>query len=332
MLTSYGDISPRTAAYAVAAMLVRAQPYLVLEKFLQPYPLPKNSTKVAKFRRYESLPVATTPLVEGVTPAGKTLTVTDVTATLQQYGDFVTITDVVADTHEDPVFMQAQDVIGEQAAQTVEAVRFGILKAGTNVMRAGGVASRALVATAYSLNMQRKMTRALKRQNAQYITRVVSSTPNFNQESTEAGYVAFVHPDLEPTIRGLAGFINVKDYGSTPPYEFEIGAVEDVRYIRSTIFEPWTDAGAAGATMIGTTDPAVAVDVYPILMLAANAAGSVPLKGEAALTPMVLNPGVPREGDPLGQRGYVSWKTMTTAVILNQAFMIRGEVAVLELT
>ncbi len=329
-VTVYGDITPRTAAFAVAKMLVRAQPYLVLEKFLQPFPLPKNSTKVAKFRRYEALSLTGTDLVEGVTPAGKTLTVSDVTATLQQFGDFVTISDVIADTHEDPTFMQAQDVIGEQAAQVVELNRYSKLKAGTNVVYAND-SSRAAVNTVYSLNMQRKMTRALKRQNARYITRIVSSTPNFNQEATEAGFVAFVHTDLETTIRGLSGFINVKDYGSTTPYEFEIGSVEDVRYIRSTIFEPWADAGGAGSTMIATTSAASAVDVYPILILAADAAGTVPLKGEASLTPMVLNPGVPREGDPLGQRGYVGWKTMTTTVILNQAFMVRGEVAVLEL-
>jgi len=37
-VTSYGDISPRTAAYAVAQMLKRGLPYLVLEKFGQSLP------------------------------------------------------------------------------------------------------------------------------------------------------------------------------------------------------------------------------------------------------------------------------------------------------
>ena len=32
-MTTYGDISPRTAAYAAVELLKRAMPYLCLEKF-----------------------------------------------------------------------------------------------------------------------------------------------------------------------------------------------------------------------------------------------------------------------------------------------------------
>lgn len=331
-LTSYGDISPRTAAFAVAKMLRRALPYLVIEKFGQSYPIPTNSSKVAKFRRYEALALATTPLTEGVTPTGKTLTATDVTATLEQYGDFVTISDVIQDTHEDPVFSEAQQILAEQAAQTVETIRFNILKAGTNVYYASGAANRAATNAAISLSDQRKVTRGFKRQNARMITKKVASTANFNTESTEPGYVALIHPDLENDVRALAGFINVKDYGNMTPYEHEIGAVEDCRYIRSTIFDSWADAGGttgAGTTYVSTSGSNV--DVYPILYIAADAYGLVPLKGKDSLTPMVKNPGMPSDSDPLGQRGFVSWKAMTTACILNQLWMARLEVAASEL-
>ena len=86
MATTYGDISPRTAAYAEKELLKRGLPYLVLEKFGQAKPLPENSTKVMKFRRYNALPNTPQALTEGVTPTGQNLTVTDVTATLAQYG------------------------------------------------------------------------------------------------------------------------------------------------------------------------------------------------------------------------------------------------------
>jgi N4-gp56 family major capsid protein len=43
---------------------------------------------------------------------------------------------------------------------------------------------------------------------------------------------------------------------------------------------------------------------------------------------MVLNPGKPSKSDPMAQRGYVSWKTWYTAVILNDLWMARLEVAV----
>lgn len=330
----YGAISPRTAAYVVKNLLTRALPYLVLEKFGQTYVIPNNSTKSAKFRRYEALALATSPLVEGVTPAGKTLTFTDITANLQQYGDFVPLTDVIADTHEDPVFSEVQTIIAEQAAQTVEAVRYGVLKAGTNVFYMNG-AQRDAVNTAFTgatgLAMQRKISRGFKRQNARYITKITASSPNFNTQAVQAAYVGLVHPDCETDIRGITGFINAKDYaapgGALSEYEF--GAVEDVRYIRSTVFSSFADAGAAKGTMVSTTG--TLADVYPVLFVAADAYGIVPLKGKDSITPIVLNPGNPSDSDPLGQRGSVGWKTMTTAVILNQLFMARLETAATDL-
>lgn len=319
----YGDITPRTAAYAVAQMLKRGVPYLVIEKFGQTYPIPTKSTKVAKFRRYNALPLATTPLVEGVTPAGNRVTVTDVTATLAQYGDFVPFSDVIEDTHEDPFLQQLTEVLGEQAAQTVETLRWNVLIAGTNVFLANG-SLRTDVNQPISLALQRKCTRALKRQNGNQITSVVSSTPAFSTEPVEAAYIALCHPDVENDIRNITGFIPTKKYGTVTPWQNEIGAVEDVRYLRSTIFTSFADAGGTTSTMVSTTG--TNADVYPVLYLAKDAFGIVPLKGKDSLTPMIVNP-KPAPGDPLGQRGTAGWKTMQTSVILNDAWMVRAEVA-----
>lgn len=84
MATIYGDISPRTAAYAEKELLKRGIPYLVIEKFGQAKSLPEGNSKVIKFRRYTALPTTPTTLTEGVTPAGQQLAAEDVTATLNQ--------------------------------------------------------------------------------------------------------------------------------------------------------------------------------------------------------------------------------------------------------
>jgi len=60
--TAYGDISPRTAAYAEKQLLARAIPFMVLEKFGQSKPLPANNSKTIVFRRYNALPNAPTAL------------------------------------------------------------------------------------------------------------------------------------------------------------------------------------------------------------------------------------------------------------------------------
>lgn len=343
-ITQYGDISPRVAAYAVSELLKRGLPFLILEKFGQVYSLPTNSTKVAKFRRYFlagatgaagtgdptqpfSTPLALTPLVEGVTPSGKRLSNQDYTATLQQYGDYVTITDVVLDTAEDGVLKQATEALGESAAQTIETIRFNILKAGTNVFWGNGT-TRSGVNTTITLAMQRSITTALNRQNAKRITSVVKSTPDYRTEPIEAAYIGLVSPDMETDIRNMAGFIPTKQYGTVTPWENEIGSVESVRYLSSTVFAPFADAGAAisGITPAIRSTSGTLADVYPVLYLARDAFGIVPLKGKDALTPMVVNP-KPQAGDPLAQRGTVGWKCMTTAIILNDAWMARLEVA-----
>lgn len=341
----YGDITPRQAAFSVANLLKRAQPLLVIERFGQVYVLPKNNTRVAKFRRYflenstgsvsgnagnAGMPLALTPLVEGVTPAGRKLSNKDYTVQLEQYGDFVGFTDVIMDIHEDmpAVLRELTDILGEQAAQTVETLRFNVLKAGTNVFYANQVASRSLVAAKITLADQRRVTTALNRQNARKITSVVASKPDFNTKSVEAAYVAVVHPDLETDIREMTGFKPVADYGPhTSPWEGEIGSVEQVRYIATTVAKPFLAAGvvvASAPTM--RSNGGVNIDVYPVLYFARDAFGIVPLKGHSSMTPMVVNP-KPAPGDPLGQRGTVGWKLWTATVILQEAFMVRLEVA-----
>ena len=342
-VTQYGDISPRTVAYVVRELLKRAAPYLVFEKFGQTYPIPQNNTQTAKFRRYYLsgstgsagaygssaqpdaffVPLATTALVEGVTPAGRKLANTDYTVQLKQYGDFVTITDVVEDTHEDPVLSEATTIMSEQAAYTIETIRYNVLKAGVNVFWAnGGV--RTSVNTVVTRDLQRQVTAQLLRQNAKLITSTVRSTPDFRTEPVEAAFVAVCHPDLESDVRNMTGYINTKQYGTVTPWENEIGSVERVRYLTTTISTPFADGGGAKLTMRSTTG--TNADVYPILFFARDAYGIVPLKGKDSLTPMVVQPR-PAPGDPLGQRGTVGWKAWQSAIILQDAFMVRLEVA-----
>lgn len=343
-MVTYGDISPAVAAYSVVRMLKRAMPYLHLEKFGQTYPLPTNSTQTAKFRRYFlsgaggsagtatpgsdfSIPVAITPLVEGVTPQGRTLDNQDYTVTLAQYGDYVTITDVILDTHTDSILQQTTDILGESAAMTVETLRFNVLKAGTNVFLANSVGARGSIITKISLADQRRVTTSLNRQNAKKITQVVKSSADFNTQSVEAAYMAVCHPDLETDLRSMTGFKPVSDYGPhTTPFEGEVGSVEQVRYLCSTVIAPWADTGGTAVTNgLRYTTANTACDVYPILYFGRDAFGLVPLKGKSSITPMVVNP-KPAAGDPLGQRGTVGWKLWTATVILQEAFMARLEV------
>lgn len=326
--TTYGDISQRTAAYAAVNALTHAQPILVLSKFGQSKPLPRNKSDNIKFRRPIPLAINLTPLVEGVTPLGQQMRYEDVPVTIQQYGDVIKITDKVEDLSEDPVLMDASTLSGEQAAETIEMVIWGVLKGGTNVIYVNGT-QRTDVNSVLSLNALRKASRTLKSNRGRQHTSMLSASPNYGTSPIEGGYIAFGHTDIEADVRNLPGFIPVAEYGSRRALcPEELGTVENMRFILSPLLEPFEDGGGTAATNSTKTTGGTAADIYPLIITAKEAYGLVPLKGEGAITPAVLNPGVPTKSDPLGQRGYVSWKTYFAAVRLNEAWMVRLELAV----
>jgi len=327
-IQTYGDISPRTAAYAMAPLLKRHDAEMILEKFGQAFPLPTKSTKVAKFRRYEALPLATTALVEGVTPSGTKPTITDYTATLEEFGDFIPYSGFMMDTHEDPILQEYGSLCVQQAAETVETLRWNVIKAGSQVgYTNGGITT---VNTPINLSAQRTATAAMLRQRAHYISEVVSSSANYRTEPVEAGFVAIHHPDVTNDIRNMQGYIPAKQYaGQAKLFPGEHGSVEDVRYCRSVLFTPFLGStgvyGGASTTMRNTGGFA---DVYSVLYISKDAYGIVPLKGSNAMSLIAHNPGSSGTGDPLNQRGTLGWKVAQTSVILNDLWLYRLHCAV----
>lgn len=330
--TSYGSVSQRTAAWAAREMLAHAEPVLVLSKFGASKPLPMNRAQSAKFRR--PIPFTAVPanqlLTEGTTPTAVQMAYEDVSVTLAQYGGLVQITDVVNDLAEDPVLKDSAMLSGEQAAETVENVIWGAIKAGTSVVYANGTA-RNQVNTAVSLDDIRLAVRSLRSNRGKPITRILDSSPNWQTRAVEGGFVAVGHTDLEADIRNLPGFIPVADYGSRQPLcPEELGTVESVRFVLSPVLTAIADAGgAAGGAVVSTSG--TNADVYPLIVLAREAYGLVALKGKYAIEPTVINPGVKDKSDPLGQRGYVGWKTYFASLILNNRWIQRIECAASDL-
>lgn len=332
-ITTFGDISPRTAAYAATEFLRHVTPVQVLGRFGQMKPLPRNKSQTMKFRRAIPYSPVTSPLQEGVTPSVSGTSFEDVTVSLQQWGDVHGLTDVIVDTHEDPVLDQMMQLAGEQAGATTEQVIYNVVKGGTSVYYANG-ASRGSVNTAISLNKVRAVVRTLQANKARPITQVINPSPNYGTSAVEGGYVAIGHTNLAPDIRAMTGFIPVAKYGAMKPIcPEEIGSVENVRFILTPDLAPFADAGGAATTVVLSTS-GTSADVYPVLFFGQDAYGLTPLKGQRtaegnniAVVPTVINPGNPTKDDPLGQRGYVGWKTWFTAVRLNETWMVRLEVA-----
>ena len=89
-LTTSDGMSAEMKIFYSDYLIDLAEPELVHDQFGQKHPIPKNGGKVIEFRQYDPLPEQTTPLVEGVTPDGQSLTVKTITSEVKQYGGYVT--------------------------------------------------------------------------------------------------------------------------------------------------------------------------------------------------------------------------------------------------
>lgn len=323
--TKYSDLSARNTVYAQKKMLETPQPLLILESIATPFVIPMNSTRVASWLRADALPLATTPVVEGVVPSSTKFTNQKVEATLKQYIGLVSVTDVVADTYDSPVLMSLMEQMGYQLGNTVEAIRFGEFVAGTNKLQTNG-SVRTDINTELNRTVIRKAIRALKLQKAKPISRMVAPSVNYATTPVSPAYIGIAHTSAEMDIRNMAGFSPVENYANEGNmFPGEIGRVDAVRFVVSTEVPFWANGGASTSTML-TTGGSVA-DVYPLLIVGMDALGVVSLKGANAATPYLFNP-VPSAGNPTGQIGHAVWKLWTTALILNQAHVIRVEHAI----
>lgn len=318
-------ISSAVSEYYNRLLLERALPDLVYELFGQVRPLPQGNSLIAKFRRYEALALATTPLTEGIPPGSRNPSKTDITATIKQYGDWIEYTDLVDLTNPDAVLTEFQELQGEQSAQSMDALRRDVLKTGTGVTYANG-STRAGISSIISLASFRSVRRTLRNNNAAWCKDILSPSQNVDTQPIPMSYCCVIHPDVSYDVRNLTGFVGIEEYGTRQPiHESEIGSIPSVqiRFLETTQAPIVLGGGTSGSGIKTTSSVA---DVYLSLVFARNAYGIIPLRG-AAMTSILKARGSGGTGDPLDQIGTIGWKAITTTAILNDNFMQRIESA-----
>lgn len=264
--------------------------------------------------------------VEGVTPDADSLTPEDRTVKLKQYSCLYMYTDKVADLYEDNVPEEMKVQTGERMGLVREMIRYGTLKGCTNKFYAGGT-SRATVSEGVSKNLLRLITRSLKGNRGAMITKVLAASPNYATAPVEAGFLVFCSTDIESDIRDLPGFTKCVEYGSkSMVHECEIGSVDSYRFIVSPELNAIADSGAAvGSTGLYSTS-ASNVDVYPMIVVAADAWADVALRGVNSFDTTHIPHSTKTKDDPLGQRGYVGAKFWSASFIQNDGWMAVAEV------
>lgn len=317
--TDRSVISRENTEFYDKTLLYRAVAYFVHTKFAQVRDIPRNGgTNTIKFRRYGNLTANTTALTEGVTPSGKTLSVTDITATVAQYGDYITITDVIDYESKDPVLIEAAEILGDQMGDTLDQLTRDVLAAGTVVTYVGQT-SRGDITTTNLITATevRKAVRTLKNAKARRITRMINASTGIATEPVAAAYIGLCHPDTTFDLQDETGWTPVEKYASTTAVmENEVGKIAEVRFIESTNCKVFDNAGAGGT-----------VEVYATIIMGMDAYGISRISGEAVKN--IIKPlGSAGSADPLDQRATSGWKATFVAKILNDAFMVRIEHAV----
>ena len=208
--------------YYDSELIRNAQPLLVHDRFGQKRSIPKNGGKTIEFRKLNPFPKATTALTEGVTPDGKKLDWSKLSATVNQYGDYVTVSDMLDLTAIDNNILEATVILGDQAGRTLDTVTREVINAGTNVQYANGE-----VAARHELTAEHIMTVAA-------VKKAVNTLKKGLAKKIDGDYVAIIHSNVAYDLMNDPEWQNVKEYNPKDWYEGEIGRIFGCRFIETT--------------------------------------------------------------------------------------------------
>lgn len=307
-VTTRTEIPAEVNNFYNRTLLERAVPAFIYNRFAQVRDIPANSgTDTIKFRKYGALTAQTDPLTEGVTPSGKQLSVTDITATVLYYGDYVTLTDKVLTETYDPILTETADILGEQVGDSLDKLCRDIVCATTTKQYADTATQTVEVDTGNKLDRDeiREAVRTLKVANAKPLTSMINPSTGYNTTPLNRCFVGIVHPNTAYDLDDADGWIPVQNYPNKGDVmDNEIGSCSGVRFLETTNAKVRTGEGANG------------INVYSTLIIAQNAYAMTRISGWT-LKNIVKPLGSAGTADPLDQRTTSGWKLSYVAKILD---------------
>lgn len=303
-VTAQASLAPELRVHYVRRMLYTAQPQLLYNKagWVNKTKIPVGEGDTAKFRRWSNLPLATTPLTEGITPGGATLTVSEVSKQVAQYGNYLMMSDKVRVTSIDTELMASSEVIGRNAGQTIDRIVRAAYVQSTNVIYAGtGNTSDNDIAAGDVLNDAgiKFIVRNLDRGDAQRFG-----------DPQNGNFIGICHPDVyDVDLMGLDAFKLTGFYQKADQIEQgRVPMTYGVKWYKSTFAY--------------TTVNASSVPIYYSFIFGPDAIGSIDIE-ELDLQMIMKALGSGGTSDALNQRATMGWKTTAGAIILNDAFIVK---------
>ena len=247
--------------YIADKTLPLARRQLVAYQFGDPLSLPKGRGTTYTATRYNRIPLPFAALSEGVPPIGETMTIAQVSATAQQWGDKVTITDVAELTIKHPLVVKAQEMIGLQIGETLDRNTFNNLLAGTQVNYVNTRGSRASLVAGDVLNPH-EINRAQGALKTLGAPRYMGDEQTDTKIAAEAGgarasanprqmphYVSVMHTLVTQDMRENSTIATAWSYSDINRlYNAEVGEWGGVRFCDSNMVPSFTGYAAAGGT------------------------------------------------------------------------------------
>ncbi|WP_105132353.1 N4-gp56 family major capsid protein [Burkholderia sp. BE12] len=263
-----------------------ARRQLVAYQFGKPLKLDTNRGTTYTASRYQRLPLPYAPLQEGVAPPGEAMTLQQVSATAQQWGDRVIITDVANLTIKHPLFQQACELVSLQMPETLERNTLNTLLSSPQVNYAGGAANRAALTASNVMSPHES--------NRLFASMAAYGVPRFNGDEREdmmieAGayrdpsqtprvkqhYVALISPFSAQDMRENSSVQQAWAYSDVNRlYNNELGDFGGIRYCETNMMPYWTGAAAINGSA-STSGGQLATGTYYIQVTAAPALTSV---------------------------------------------------------
>jgi N4-gp56 family major capsid protein len=257
-------------------------------------------------------------LTEGVTPAGKKLSTTDITAQVLYYGDYVTTSDVVSLESIDPVLTETAGILGDQVGDTVDQLMRDVMAAGTTVQYAGAATTRGTVTTSMKFNAAecKEAVLTLKLNLAKPVMSRIDPSTGYNTMPLKASFIGILHPRTTSDCEDDDAWTPVEKYSNkSDVMPNEVGAFPYVRFVETTNAKVFEGEGDSG------------IDVYATLIFGRNAYAMTRLSN-LTLQNIVKPLGSAGADDPLNQRATSGWKLSFVGKILQQPWLIRVEHAV----
>jgi len=309
--TSTHSMSATMKEWYDTELLENARPKLIFGQLGQKQRLPKKHGKSVQWRKWNTFDRAMTPLQEGVIPTGQTFGITELTAGIEQYGDYTAISDQLEMHAVDPVLQGAAEEMGAAGGWTADTLIRDELLTGTNVMYAdtldasgvptGTPTSRAGLSASNNRLTPDTINKAvtfLKKQKAPYY------------EGNK--YVAVIHPSVAYDLRSSSDWIEFHKYEATREiFEGEIGELHGVRFIENP---------DAPVVIQGSGSSAFAV--YPTFFFGKDAFAVIDPEGMGM--EMIIK-SRSEVGGPLEQFSTVGYKFEAGTKILYENRMVRVE-------